>query len=569
MTGYSQEPATNCRKLSSVICHLPSHRRLQLLGRFQHFLDGALHVEGLLGDVVVLARDDLLEAAHGVGNLHISPWDAGELLGNVEGLRKELLHLAGAGHGELVFFRELVDAQNGDDVLQILVALQDALHALGHVVVVLAYDARGKYARGRGQRIYGRIDAEFGERAAQHGGRVEVSKGGGRSGVGQVVGGHVDGLHAGDRALAGGGDALLQLAHFGGQVGLVAHVRGHAAQERGNLRAGLREAEDVVDEQKRVGAFDVAEVLGDGERAEGHAQAGSGRLGHLPVYQLRLRFGPVARLDDAGLGHLQPQVVALAGALAHAAKDGVAAVVLGHVVDEFHDDHRLAHAGAAEQADLAALEEGLDQVDDLDAGLEHLLVGGLLGEERRGPVNRHARLFADGAQIVDRVADDVDDAAQRLFAHRHTDGSAQVDGLHPANHAVGGFHGHGADATLAQVLLDFKNDADGRGYGEALAHDAQRLVDGRHRRFFKLHVHRGTGDLDYLADILCHFFCLPKCYAAAAPLTISMISLVMAAWRTRFMCSVSASIISEALLVAESIAVMRAACSAATDSVMA
>jgi hypothetical protein len=60
-----------------------------------------------------------------------------------------------------------------------------------------------------------------------------------------------------------------------------------------------------------------------------------------------------------------------------------------------------------------------------------------------------------------------------------------------------------------------------------------------------------------------------KPHCAAAPLTISMISLVMAAWRTRFMCSVSASIISEALLVAASIAVMRAACSAATDSVMA
>ena len=40
---------------------------------------------------------------------------------------------------------------------------------------------------------------------------------------------------------------------------------------------------------------------------------------------------------------------------------------------------------------------------------------------------------------------------------------------------------------------------------KALAGDAQRLVDGRHRRFFKLHVHRGTGDLNYLADVFCHF----------------------------------------------------------------
>ena len=55
-------------------------------------------------------------------------------------------------------------------------------------------------------------------------------------------------------------------------------------------------------------------------------------------------------------------------------------------------------------------------------------------------------------------------------------------------------------------------------------------------------------------------------YKAAAPLTISIISLVIAACRTRFICSESASIISPALVVAESIAVIRAACSAATLS---
>ena len=38
------------------------------------------------------------------------------------------------------------------------------------------------------------------------------------------------------------------------------------------------------------------------------------------------------------------------------------------------------------------------------------------------------------------------------------------------------------------------------------------------------------------------------------------------AWRARFMASVSESIMSVALFVAESMAVMRAACSAATDS---
>ena len=183
-------------------------------------------------------------------------------------------------------------------------------------------------------------------------------------------------------------------------------------------------------------------------------------------------------------------------------------MVLGHVIDEFHDDDGLAHAGAAEEADLAALEEGLDEVDDLDAGLEHLFVGGLLVEQRRGAMDGHALLLADGAEFVHGLADDVDDAAQRLLAHGHADGAAEVDDLHAADHAVGGFHGHGAHAALAEVLLDFEDDADGRGDGEAVAGDAQRLVDGRHRRFFKLHVYGRTGDLDYFACVLCHCFCL-------------------------------------------------------------
>ena len=54
----------------------------------------------------------------------------------------------------------------------------------------------------------------------------------------------------------------------------------------------------------------------------------------------------------------------------------------GDVVDQLLNDDGLADAGAAEEADLAALQEWLDEVDDLDAGLEHLFAGGLLFEAR-------------------------------------------------------------------------------------------------------------------------------------------------------------------------------------------
>ena len=82
------------------------------------------------------------------------------------------------------------------------------------------------------------------------------------------------------------------------------------------------------------------------------------------------------------------EVVALARALADAGEHRVAAVRLGDVVDQLLDDHGLADAGAAEQADLAALGVGREQVDDLDAGDEDLRFGRLLGVGRRRLVDR-------------------------------------------------------------------------------------------------------------------------------------------------------------------------------------
>ena len=83
---------------------------------------------------------------------------------------------------------------------------------------------------------------------------------------------------------------------------------------------------------------------------------------------------------DLGLDHLVIEVVALARALADAGEHRVAAVRLGDVVDQLHDQHGLADAGTAEQADLAALGVGRQQVDDLDAGDEDRGFCRLVGE---------------------------------------------------------------------------------------------------------------------------------------------------------------------------------------------
>ena len=71
------------------------------------------------------------------------------------------------------------------------------------------------------------------------------------------------------------------------------------------------------------------------------------------------------------------------------------------VVDELLDENGLAHASTAEEADLAALRVRGQQVHNLDAGHEDFRFRRLLGEFRRGLVDR-AGLFGVNRATLDR-----------------------------------------------------------------------------------------------------------------------------------------------------------------------
>ena len=62
---------------------------------------------------------------------------------------------------------------------------------------------------------------------------------------------------------------------------------------------------------------------------------------------------------------LAGQVIALTGALADAGEHGVAAVLQRNVVNQFHDNDRLANPGTTEEPDLTALGVRGQQVDNL------------------------------------------------------------------------------------------------------------------------------------------------------------------------------------------------------------
>uniref|UniRef100_A0A182XR80 Prokaryotic-type class I peptide chain release factors domain-containing protein n=1 Tax=Anopheles quadriannulatus TaxID=34691 RepID=A0A182XR80_ANOQN len=462
-------------------------RTLRLL---DDLLDRADHVEGHLRQMVELTVQDLGEALDGFLQRHQLAGVAGEHLGDLERLRQEALDLAGAGDRQLVLLGQLIHTQDGDDVLERLVVLQDLLHATGDVVVLGADDVRVHDTRGRIERIDRRVDAQLGDGTRQHGGGVQVSEGGGRSRIGQIVSGHVDGLHRRDRALLRGGDALLHATHVRGQGRLVTDGRRDTTQQGRHLRTGLGEAEDVVDEQQHILTLLVAEVLGHGQAGQRDTGTGARRLVHLAVHQRDLGRLVLQR-DDTTLNHLVVQIVTLAGALADAGKHGVATVRLGDVVNQLHDEYGLADAGTTEQADLAALRVRGQQVHHLDARHQDLLLDAHLDELGRLGVDRRRQVRVDRAALIDRLADHVNDATERLRPDRDTDGRTGVQHALPTHQTLRTVHGDGAHRVLTQMLRNLQHQS-----GAAALH-LQR-VQNRGQLLVELHVHDGTDDGHYL-----------------------------------------------------------------------
>ena len=289
-------------------------------------------------------------------------------------------------------------------------------------VVVGAQVAGVEDAARRGQRVDGRVQTLRRDLTRELGRGVEVRERRRRSRVGVVVGGDVDRLQRGDRVTARRGDALLEDTHLVGEVRLVAHRGRHAAEQRGDLGTGLREAEDVVDEEQHVLLLHVTEVLRHRQSRQGDAQTRSRRLVHLAEDEGRL-------VEDTRLFHLVDEVVALTGALADTGEHRHTTVVLRDALDHLLDEDRLADTGTTEEADLSTEHVRREEVDDLDAGLEHAASSTRAGRssEPCGGCGQRSviSIFSPGSS-VEHLADDVEDLALGDVADGHRDGAAGV-----------------------------------------------------------------------------------------------------------------------------------------------
>ena len=178
---------------------------------------------------------------------------------------------------------------------------------------------------------------------------------------------------------------------------------------------------------RRVGPGHVAEPFAHRQRRQGDAETGTGRLVHLAEDHGRLLDDGAVGRADLGFLHFEPKIVAFAGAFADAGEHGVTAVLAGDAGDQLLKDDRLAEAGTAEQTGLAAANERRQQVDDLDARLEEF---GLRATARSnvGGSRWIGRIFlgVDRAAAIDRLAEEVEDAAERFLADGDRDRLAGV-----------------------------------------------------------------------------------------------------------------------------------------------
>ncbi len=127
----------------------------------------------------------------------------------------------------------------------------------------------------------------------------------------------------------------------------------------------------------------------------------------------------------------------------------------GDIMDQFHDQNGLADARAAEQTDLAALGVRADQVNDFDTGLQDLRSRGLLLKGRGRAMDRPPLLRLRRGPIVNRLAEEVEDAAEALVADRDRDRSLEVHRIRAADQSVRGAHRDAAHDVIADLLRHF------------------------------------------------------------------------------------------------------------------
>src|SRR5664279_2213584 len=138
------------------------------------FVNRPYHVERAFGVVFEFIAQDAFAAIERVFETDEFSLDAAKLLGGEKRLREESLQTPGAGDYTAVFWRQLFQAEHGDDVLEIFVLRECLPDFLRQEIVSFADDTRrGHFGVGL-QQIDGRVKSFARPLARKHDGRGEM-----------------------------------------------------------------------------------------------------------------------------------------------------------------------------------------------------------------------------------------------------------------------------------------------------------------------------------------------------------------------------------------------------------
>ena len=308
-----------------------------------------------------------------------------------------------------------------------------------------------------------------------------------RSRVRKVIGRNIDGLYRRDGAILSGCNTLLQSTDICGQGRLIAYCRRHTAEQCRYLRTCLNETEDVINEQQYVLMLNITEVLSHRKTRQGNTHTCAWRLIHLPIDQRRL-------IDNARFSHLTPKVIALTSTLTDTSEYGVTAMLSCDVMDQFHDKYGLADACAAKKTSFTTTRIRSNQVNDLDTRFQDLSGCFLLIKMRSRTMNRPKLLVAHRCRVmINRLAEDIEYAAQALIADWYLDWRTSVNSLHAAGKTIRRAHSDTAGHAVAEVLHDFDNEVDVHFTSFAL--DGNCIQDFRQFACGKFNIYDRSNDL--------------------------------------------------------------------------
>jgi hypothetical protein len=336
---------------------------------FEGFLEVTHHVERGFGIVITSSLKELAESFDGLVEFTELSGVGGEDLRHEERLGEELLHLTCSSDSQLIFFGKIVHTENGDNILERLVVLEEFLDSTGGLVMNVSEDEGIEHSGGRIEGIDSGVDTEFGKGSGEHSLGIQMGEGGGRGGIGKIISGHEHSLDGGNGSVSGGGNSFLEGTQIGSESGLVTDSGRDTSEKGGHFGASLGESEDVIDEQKHILVLFISEVLSDGETGKSDTGSGTWGLVHLSVDEGGL--GAVTLdIDDTGLNHFVVEIVTLTSSLSDTSEDGVTTMGLGDIVNKLHDEYGLTDTGTTEKSNLSSSSVGSKEINNLDTYIQ-------------------------------------------------------------------------------------------------------------------------------------------------------------------------------------------------------